>query len=279
MTITVDEVLSAAKWQDLGVPRTDDSLRALRKRLHPDVCRDPGATDAFTRLEALFNMPEFDLRVASGERSGNGIRWTVKDGFKDLEAVAVRVMGDLSHCPEPRFFTRVTAGAPGIHVRYAEETGERWWFLKDFGSLDSRTVVWVAKRISAAIRVADKSGWAHGDIHPGTVVLLPSQHGLKLDGWWGAVKNGQKLVASPTGKTPNRYLRGAVADSALSVGQAAAMLLGISNPDAAIKAVLVKHSSNPGDALAFFNEMDSAAKRTYGEPKWHPLPEPTTPSI
>lgn len=284
MTVTVEQVLGAATWADLGLPWDASGLRSASRAVHPDVCADPRATDAFTRLQDLYSAPEFTVRVASGSRAGRGrIRWTLRAGFDDLAEAATRANRDLSATSLPQFFTTIeavgTPADPGHVVRYADADDQRWWFLAAFGTLDSRTAVWVAKRLAAAIAVSAGAGWIHGDLHPGTVLLMPAEHGLKVDGWWSAVPVGEKLTLMPTGQTPPRYLAGAEADARLMVGQAAAVLLAVSEPDQELREVFARHAVNPGEPQQFFDQVEAAAKALYGPPSWHPLAEPASEPI
>ena len=58
-------------------------------------------------------------------------------------------------------------------------------------------------RLLAVIHLAERAGWIHGDIAPGVIALNPVEHGLRLDGWWTAVRSGHRLVAvSYTHPTP-----------------------------------------------------------------------------
>lgn len=108
---------------------------------------------------------------------------------------------------------------------------------------------------------------------------MPSEHGLKIDGWWGAVSHGKRLVLRPDGQTPPKYLGGAVADDRIDVAQAAAMLLSVSKPDTLLAEVLQKHSTNPGNPVGFFTDVDTVARSLYGKPTWHPLAVPQTQMI
>ena len=275
--ITGDQVLSAHAWSDLGIPRTAHAMRQASLAVHPDTWRDPRATEAFARLCELYDAPDFDLRVAGGIRHGPGvIQWTPKPGFADLADVADHAQRDLARTRFRRFFAlgkTVPADSTARLVRYGEP-GERWWFLSSFPRLDARTTVWVAKRLAAALNLADQSGWVHGDINPATIVLSPSEHGLKLDGWWTAIRCGERLCVEPSATTPPRYLSGAPADAKLGVGQGAATLLTVSALTSPLLDIMSRHAVNPGTPNDFFDEVDDAAQRMFGAPAWHHLADP-----
>lgn len=281
--LTPAAVLAATRWAELGVPRTPAGLRALRRALHPDLCTDPLAGAAFAHVTALYDGPDVALRLATARRDGPGrLVWTPVPGFEDLLDVADRAHGDLARTRHPRFFTRM-APAPGAsHTRlvtYDDGGTARWWFLADVGRLDSRTAVWVAKRLAAAIEQAAEVGWVHGDIHAGTVVLCPEEHGLRLDGWWSAVRLGDRLAVAPRAPTPPRWLGGARVDPCLAVAQAAATVLEVADVDAPLADVLRRHATGPGLPSALVRDVDGAARSLYGAPAWHPLPEPPSPSL
>jgi hypothetical protein len=179
-----------------------------------------------------------------------------------------------------RFFTALApcvVGSPAnpsasLLVQYAARA-EDWWFASAFERLDGRTAVWVAKRFAAAIIEAAAMGWVHGDIHPGTVVICPAEHGLRLDGWWSAVRLGERLTVKPAAPTPPRWLGGAGASEQLSVAQAAAYLRTVTAPKRLIE-VFDEHATNPGSAGQFFSDVREVAHRVYGKAVWHELAEP-----
>lgn len=280
--LTVEAALQAGRWEDLGLPRTKQALRSARLALHPDVNPAPGASDAFARLEILFAAPEFKLRVAHGFRGRDtGINWTAESGFTDLLDVALRAHRDLEDAKHRRFFPRVTPATSradySMYTRYGIAGKERWWFLNEFPDLDGRTVVWVAKRLAAALVQAQEAGWVHGDVNPATVAIQPAEHGLQLDGWWYGVKHNERVTVRPTSPhTPPRYLSGSPADIRLSVAQGAGMLkdkLRAGEPEA-LKSMLAENTIRPGMPDRFFANVESVAKRVYGGPSWHPLAEP-----
>ena len=78
----INQVLEAKTWRSLGVPKTKDELRKFQRELHPDKCSDPRAKDAFAKIMALFEGPDYDLRVAASLCHGEAFRkktiWTRK---------------------------------------------------------------------------------------------------------------------------------------------------------------------------------------------------------
>ncbi len=287
MTITVDDVLAAGTWADLHLPRTKAGLRAGERAVHPDMCPDPRATAAFMHLNDLYTTStDFALRVATATRQAPGIlTWTPRAGFEDLAGVARKAMDDVAgtHHDGPRFTTwALPDGHPDgeqLTVGYRDDPDEHWWFLSDIGKLDERTVVWVAKRLAAAITLTEQAGWVHGDIHPGTVAVNPAHHGLRLDGWWTAIRIGARITVTPTATTPPRWLGGAGAQAAMSVAQAAAMLLTASELTGPLHDVLARQALTPTGPAALFTQIDEAARQLFGNPAWHELAEPATEPI
>ena len=277
--VEISAVLSATSWVQLGVPKNKIELRKLQAELHPDVCKDHRANGAFANLMKLYNGPDYDLRVASGVATGaHQIVWTPKPTFEDRLALARTALTKLHNLKGDfaRFFPENQGNDPK-ELTVAYESG--WWFLNSYTSFDSRTVVWIAKRLAGALNQSNKLGFAHCNISPATVLIMPEEHGLRIDGWWSAVSHGQRLQLRPDTKTPPRYLGGAAADDKLDIAQAAAMLLSMSKPDKMIAEVLQKHTVNPTNAVRFFEDIDDAARRLYGKNSWHPLALPKTQMI
>ena len=284
--LTIEEILAAQAWDDFaGYPHTDAGRRRLllAAHIHPDVNPDPRAGLAFEHVNTLFDQPEFSLRVAAGVRAAPGqLQWTPVSGFEDLAVRAADVSTIMRRAKQHRFFTSSASDtAGGLVTTYTEDSGGKWWFLTAFQrtGLDSRTAVWMANRLGAAIAQMAQQGWVHGDINPATVVILPSDHGLRLDGFWQSVRLGAMLDVRPTATTPPRYLAGAPADEELAVGQAAVMLADIADMDRDLADVINHHAYDPGAAQEFYRDVSTVAQRLYGKPSWHPLAEPSTPCI
>lgn len=273
--VTVEEILKAKNWNALVLPKTKQSLKDLQRKVHPDVNNHSKANDAFVKLTELFNNPDYNLRVATGSATDNHeIIWQPRPEFNDRLSIALSSFKKLDKLPEEfrRFYPKVNkSGLDHLTVSY----GEGWWFVDDFPKFDSRTVVWIAKRGAAAIRKAAECGLVHGDINPNTVVLLPSKHGLMLDGWWHSVKIGDRLVLKPEAPTPAKYFGGAPADENLMVAQLAAMLTKVSEPDRLLLETLKKHSVGTTDATTLFNDVNNIATKLYGPASWHPLSNPS----
>lgn len=271
MTSTVEAILAARTWADTGFEHSRSGLRRAQSRVHPDICREPGADDAFMRLQTLFDAPDVDLRLAKGRFRGGSIAWEFATGDRDLLERALEAQGALWKPSEPvQWVPEPIRDSMALESRY----GPGWWFLSQFGKLDGRTVAWVWKRLLAAIATAESTGWVHGDINASTVALLPSEHGLRLDGWWTAVPVGSPLSVSPTASTPPAFLSGDPVDSRVSVAQAADLLLQ-HFPGRELGALLGQLRLRPVLALEAFEQGERAIQADYGPPKWHVLETPT----
>lgn len=273
--ISVAQITSAKSWLDLRVPKTKTELRRLQREVHPDVCDDPRAPMAFAKLMELYSGPDYDMRVASGTAVGDHkIAWKPKATFEDRLSVARSRLTSLSNLEDKfaMFFPRnIGTNLDELTVEY----GRGWYFISGYGfSFDSRTVVWMAKRLAGALNQSTKLGFVHGNISPDTVAIMPAEHGLKIDGWWHSVKVGERLALKPDTKTPPKYFGGFPADNKIDIAQSAAMLQNVGKPDKLIAEVLGKHSVNPGTPVEFFNDIDDAARKLYGKNSWHPLALP-----
>ena len=115
----ISDLINAKTWRQLGLPRTKDSVKFLQRNFHPDVNTHPDAHEAFTKIQMLFDGPDFDLRVAKGTvMSNHMIVWEAKDGFKDRVNPAVNALGKLANVKESRFFPRVESHGANIVMHY-----------------------------------------------------------------------------------------------------------------------------------------------------------------
>ena len=127
--------------------------------------------------------------------------------------------------------------------------------------------------------MAERAGWIHGDIAPGVIALNPVEHGLRLDGWWTAVRSGHRLVVAPTSATPPAYKGGKPADVRLSLAQAASSLLERSAPSPKIKNLLLQTSLRPVDLPKTLKHTRAALHADFGRRSWHELAAPSAVAI
>lgn len=269
----IQMVQEASSWSDLNAPKTQNDLRKLQRMVHPDINHEPGANAAFVKLTELFNAPDYDLRVASGvQKDGHIIEWTIKPGFKDRLEMVKFIKFDSSF---DIFYTKVAkAHLDSIDVAY----GEGFWFLEDC-YIDGRSSIWIAKRLAAAINKAPR---IHANITPKTVVLNPSEHGLKLDGWFYSIKENERLELRPEARTMPKYLGGSKADKMLDVSQAAAMLADVTDftkEEHQLQNYFQQQERDPSTPSEFLAGIDKVALGLYGSPKFHIMEQPNKQSI
>ena len=269
---TVDQILKARTWRDLDASRSD--IKSLRKSMHPDVNHDPKAHDAFIRLNELFSKADIETRYATGLRIGGTIEWRPKSSFVDLHENALKAMVKLRKTGDGSvFFPHVLESN---ETAYSARLGKGWYLLDDFDSLDSRTTVWLAKRLLAAIIYAGTT--IHGDINASNILVNPEQHGLIIEGWHASVSAGDSLICNPA-YAPTKYLGGAKADEYLSVAQAMAALTAKAKPDKLLKELYEENKLAPmGPALLFY-KIEDVSKKLYGPNKFHKLDKPNIKEI
>lgn len=268
------DVLAATRWSQTGFPHDRKGLLAARRAFHPDINRDPLAGDAFAALQGLYDLPDYPTRLAAGMRVGDHrIAWTLDAGNVDLVDPALRVL----HATGSERWTPAIHGGDSDTPTF--DYGDGWWFLNEFEALDGRTAVWVFRRLLAAIAVTAATGFHHPSIDASHVLLHPDEHGLMLDGWWGAVPDRGTLGVLPDVRTPVRYINGAPVDENMNVAQAANLVLGRFDLDADIRAFLVDTSVHPGDARTTFEKFAGPVSKTYGASSFHPLAHPSSPCV
>lgn len=266
--------MRATSWADLNLPHDAKGLRSAQRAVHPDVCLEADAHDAFTKLTVLFEAPDMDLRLAKGSFKGGKVEWKFDTHDQDLADLAHKAHNKIRKVKDGELWV---AESSLLGTTLTNTYGDGWWFLRSFPKLDERTVVWVVKRLMAVITLAEKAGMVHGDINKNTVALNPSLHGLRLDGWWTSVNIGESLQVKPDAETLTKYLRGAEVDAKLSVSQAAKMLL--DNNCGVLEPLLEKFWTNPPTPQEAFQKLDDASRAKFGKPTWHELKEPKSKGI
>lgn len=269
--ITIDDVLNARRWSDLGFDHNKVGFRQAQRMFHPDLNKDPRSNEAFMALPALFEAPDYSTRLAKGRRfEGHVIEWTLDPENRDLVDDAVSALGAIGKSiwvPEIREHRKAALSA---------FYGPGWWFLSEFPKLDMRTSVWVFRRLLAVVSVSAKAGVYHPSIDASHIVINPEDHGLMLDGWWGAGKLGTKLKVRPDGWAPTRFLNGEDPTPEMGTAQAAHLMLDISDVSGPIKEFFQFQATHPASPLDAFDGFEVPVHLTYGEKKFHVLERPAT---
>lgn len=280
MTITPETVLKARRWSALGLPKTPEGLRAAQRVVHPDVCKEPNAHDAFIRVSELFNGPDIHTRLADGSFVGNHkVAWKFDPSNNDLARSAEKAHRDILKATTVpvEWVGRANLSGDTLTIDYGQAG---WYYLSEYAlaTLSARDVGWILRRLCAIVHVASEAGWVHGDITSESIVVLPSEHGVRLDGWWAAVKKGEPLKVKPSAFTPIRFLSNAPTESKMSIAQIADTMLHAETSDN-LKALLKRLKFNPVSPSEALKQIDAALLKDFGKPAWHELPVPATGEI
>lgn len=277
----VDAVLSALNWDPLarlGLPHDKKGLLRAKRLLHPDVSKHKQATEAYMMLDSLFNAPDIDLRIAQGRYVDGGVRWFFDSVNQDLAQRAIKFQKSIHSATDdvkwvPQVDNQDKFGYTSTYN--LDENEGSWVMLSEFESLDSRTVAWVVRRLLAVATVAHNQGIIHGDINKHVIALAPKVHGLRLDGWWSAVKSGEHLVVSPKQETLRRYLSGSKADDLLMVSHIARTLTGCwDKPTGELGLLLKEWTLRPVDLEQAVRMTEDALNSDFGKRVWHELSTP-----
>lgn len=304
--MSVDQIMNAKSWVDV-FPKGDNdarkTYRALLRTVHPDVCHDPRANDAFIKLRRLYaNYRNGDASTDATSSGPKFVSLINDDAFlltrtdaryfwialnrkdNDLMDHAATVLEDLKKSDAPQFFPdfksrfRDGTGRAGVEVAYPEGT----WNLSDFERFDERTVVWVFKRILVSLILAHSRGHIHGNIDTHAIQLLPTEHGMILDNWGYCVPTGQKLKIRPSAHIPEVYLKGKESEEWVDLSAAGALALKMSNGKMHIRlkrffTALRDYKEN--DAAQVLRDFNDVTEDIFGPPKFHPLAQPSVPPL
>lgn len=277
----VDAVLSALNWDSLarlGLPHDKKGLLRAKRMLHPDVSKHKQATEAYMMLDSLFSAPDIDLRIAQGRYVDGGVRWSFDSVNQDLAQRAIRFQKSVHSATDdvkwvPRVDNQDDSNYTSTYNLGSDEGS--WVMLSEFDGLDSRTVAWVVRRLLAVATVSYNQGVVHGDINKHVIALAPKVHGLRLDGWWSAVKSGEHLVVSPKQETLRRYLSGSNADDLLMVSHIARTLTDCWNkPTGELGSLLKEWTLRPVELEQAVRMTESALDSDFGKRVWHELSTP-----
>jgi len=279
--VLVDAVLSALNWDPLarlGLPHDKKGLLRAKRMLHPDVSKHKQSTEAYMMLDSLFSAPDIDLRIAQGRYIDGGVRWSFDSVNQDLAQSAVRFQKSVhSATNDVKWVPRVDdQDESGYTSTYnLDENEGAWVMLSEFGNLESRTVAWVVRRLLAVATVSYNQNIIHGDINKYVVALAPKVHGLRLDGWWSAVKSGEHLVVSPKQETLRRYLSGSKADDLLMVSHIARTMTDCwGKPTGELGSLLKEWTLRPVELEQAVKMTEDALNSDFGKRVWHELNVP-----
>ena len=279
--VLVDAVLSALNWDPLarlGLPHDKKGLLRAKRMLHPDVSKHKQAAEAYMMLDSLFSAPDIDLRIAQGRYTDGGVRWLFDTANQDLAQRAIRFQQSVHSATDdvkwvPRVDNQDDSNYTSTYNLGSDEGS--WVMLSEFGNLDSRTVAWVVRRLLAVATVAYNQDVVHGDINKYVVALAPKVHGLRMDGWWSAVKSGEHLIVSPKQETLRRYLSGSKADDLLMVSHIARTMTDCwDKPAGELGSLLREWTLRPVELEQAVRMTEGALNSDFGKRVWHELSTP-----
>lgn len=148
------------------------------------------------------------------------------------------------------------------------------------GGLEATHVVWMWRRILEALAFAHDSGWAHGDLTLGNLIVHPHDHLVHLVGWSAAAR-----LETADGGDPLR--RPTVQRDLAQSGWAIRSLLAgpthgepsMGAAPAPIAALLRRVTEDPAatrglGARALADEVAAAARQAFGPPRFVPFVVP-----
>ena len=171
--MSIEQIINADTWKDL-FPNDKDAARkkyrTLIRDVHPDVCPDPRASEAFIKVRTLYTAFQSGA-VPTKDETPNNVTIVLTDDAFTLSKVGDRffwivnnpkdndlmrhvpdIFTSLSTSEAPQFFPEMVSSLrdakrrAGIEVKYPEGI----WNLTSFEELSDRNVVWVFKRDATA---------------------------------------------------------------------------------------------------------------------------------
>ena len=231
MTV-VEEVLD----DDFALPDDEDEAahlyHVLIKQIHPDVNKDPRATDAVVKLNLLFGRVGTLHKTLTTRRNTYSIvdgcittcgtinRWRTVDNYVDIASEPkyndlieheYEVMKTFVNSSEPIWY-------PDVIENFALKQGGvtrrgNVWRLPDglrqlstYPKLPAEHVVWIWRRLLKVLHLNQELGLVHGAIFPWSIWIHPSDRAVILSDWRFSTytSHPQTMTIVPKG-TKNRY--------------------------------------------------------------------------
>lgn len=190
----VEAVLQARTLVELadgGEPET--TYRSMIKRVHPDICRDPRAHDAFIRLTELLHQYR------------HGVTITDDAGELTIRGLDLIFHGDAS------LHKRSTNNRPKVdstYERYLPEGSRLRRRAVPFAVLprpvEQVHVNWILSRMLELICGFDMIDYVHGGFVPCALMVTPEDHGIQLVSFYHATRRGAR-PPSYSGQYRNWY--------------------------------------------------------------------------
>lgn len=299
--LTIPEIISSHRWEDLYSTDQNEArkqYRAYVRIVHPDVNDDPQASAAFIKVQRYYALAQTGVKSSTTSKPSTAVKILLEDDVFTLTKVEGKLFwfvrnakdNDLvQHIPQLLETLKATRGAvffpqvgtplkdakgrSGVQVNYPERT----WSLSHFHDIADRNIVWIFKRILVALILTQESGYVHGNLSAKSILIIPEDHGLLLDNWGYAVKQGQKLKIKPESYVPDRYLKGSVADSWVDIASSADLMLqmGVSNMHPRLKnffTALKKYTA--ADPAQILQEFEELTVEVFGAPRFNVLEVP-----
>jgi serine/threonine protein kinase len=127
-------------------------------------------------------------------------RHGVRSGQLSEENKILRALQSLETSGSPYFSQRLPQP---VDVGNVDDTGREvlvlrqpvgfWGSLEDVlhyhqSGVDARHAVWIWRRILDVLSFIHDNGWSHGNLHPGHLLVHPSDHGILIIGWHQALQ-------------------------------------------------------------------------------------------
>jgi serine/threonine protein kinase len=205
----IDEILSG----DYVLPDDEDEAAAEYKRIakliHPDVCDEPGATEAFTLLNVMFNkVGTFDATITTKRNTytvvakvptfcGTVNRWRTMDNLIDIAVsptynsyidAEYKVMQTFGDSSEPIWYPDLVenfqlkqGGVTRKGNVFRMPEGMRQ--LSTIPKLTTTHVIWIWRRLLKVIYLNQELGLIHGAIFPWSIWIHPIDRAVLLTDW------------------------------------------------------------------------------------------------
>lgn len=207
MTI-VQKILSAKSITEVLDPTIPNSFRDTVKLIHPDICKEAGAEDAFKRIYELNEAYLYGdtYKDESGIFKSNrksvtfeGEKSLLKKSLDNYNKLKAFRAADFNHEHFAKYIPKTFELDDTLIGTFEGESIPLSGLI-----LDQNHANWILSRILEYCILVAQTGYVHCGLNPESIFVVPETHGIIVTSFYHLTKQGSQ-VKTITGQYKNWY--------------------------------------------------------------------------